>query len=80
MATRIQKKVVCDFGDAHRGEVTQWRLSRLGEHKVLELCPTCARPLRLLWERGGEAKTTPQRMRVYSMEEIEAQKRKQPPP
>lgn len=81
MATRVERRIVCDFGDRHTGEVTQWRLSHGGEHKILELCPTCARPLVRIWDRGGEPKTTPQRMRIYDMQEIEAQKsRKAPSP
>ena len=79
MATRITRTTVCDFGDRHTGTISQWRLTTEGAYKVLELCPTCAKPLRRVWDRATGAEITPTRGKVYDMAEIDAQKREQPP-
>lgn len=79
MATRVERRIVCDFGERHGGEITQWRLTTGGQHKILDLCPSCSKPLRRVWERGGDGRPNPGRMRVYDMAEIEAQKKRKTP-
>lgn len=79
MATKIERVLVCDFGEKHSGEIRRWRIAVDGEHKNMDLCPNCSRPLLKIWDRGGEAKPLPRRMKVYDIDEIEAQKSKRPP-
>lgn len=79
MAIKVEKRVVCDLGEKHGGPITNWRLTTDRESKVFDLCSSCAKPLRRLWDRGGEARQAPARMRVLEMSEIEALKREDAP-
>jgi hypothetical protein len=79
MAIEVTKRVVCDLGAKHTGEIRQWRITVDGKSKTFDLCPSCARSLVALWERGGDAKKAPSKMRVVTLSEIEAEKQKAPP-
>ena len=76
MAVKVERKVVCDLGERHGGEIRQWRLTVDRESKVFDLCPSCAKPLQRLWDLDGQPGKPAGRMRVYSLSEIEARKNK----
>jgi hypothetical protein len=75
MAVKVERKVVCDLGERHGGEIRQWRLTVDKESKVFDLCPSCAKPLQKLWDTDGFPSKPATRMKVYSMSEIESQKK-----
>lgn len=78
MAVKVERRVVCDFGERHSGEIKHYRITVDGQSKTFDLCPTCAKPVQRLWDRGAGAKT-PKRNRVYTMSEIQAKHKKTPP-
>ena len=79
MAIRVQRTLVCDFGERHAGTVHAYRVSVDGNTTSLDLCDRCAKPIHRLLERADKEPTEPGKMRVFSMEEIEARKQKKPP-
>ena len=79
MAVRVQRILVCDFGERHAGAVRTYRITIDGSTTTLELCPKCARPIHKLLERAGKESTEAGKMRIYSMDEVEARTRKEPP-
>lgn len=79
MAIKVEKRVVCDFGERHGGEIRQWRLTVDKESRTFDLCPTCAKPLTRVWDRGRNGTAVPARMQVVTLSEIESQKQKKTP-
>ena len=79
MAIKVEKRVVCDLGDKHLGEVKQWRITVDRESKVLDLCAACSRPLVKLWDGAAGPARVPVKMKVVTLSEIEAQKHKETP-
>lgn len=79
MAVKVERKVVCDFGEAHSGEIRHYRITVDGESKTFDLCARCSAPVDRLLAKGGLATATPERLKVYSMSEIEARKQKKTP-
>lgn len=80
MAIKVTRQVVCDLGDRHTGEVRQWRVTVGGESKVFDLCPRCSAPFQKMWDLDGRPARGPQRMRIKTLSEIEAEKQKTPQP
>lgn len=79
MAVKVQRTLVCDFGERHAGAVRTYRITIDGSTTSLDLCPKCARPILRLLEKAGKEPTESGKMRVFSMEEIEARKTQKTP-
>ena len=74
MAVRVERKVVCDFGDRHSGDIRTYRVTADGTSTTLDLCPTCAKPITKLLAKGDRREATSPRMKVYTLSEIEQKK------
>lgn len=70
---------MCDFGERHAGAVHSYRVTVDGATTTLDLCPKCARPITRVLEKAGKEPSEQGKMRIFSIEEIEARKQKTPP-
>jgi len=75
MAVKVQRTLVCDFGERHQGEVRTYRITVDGSTTALDLCPRCAKPITRIVEQSGKPPTEQVKMRVYSMEEVQRRKK-----